>query len=37
MQTLHLIGKRLEIFVNLPLASLGKMTLEKTARELAQQ
>ena len=37
MQTLHMIGKRLEIFVNLPLASLGKMTLEKTARELAQQ
>jgi arsenate reductase len=37
LQTLHLIGKRLEIFVSLPLSSLGKMTLQKTARELAQQ
>jgi hypothetical protein len=32
-----MIGKRLEIFVNLPLANLDKMKLEKTARELAQQ
>jgi arsenate reductase len=36
LQTLHLIGKRLEVFVNLPLSSLSKMTLQKTARELAQ-
>jgi protein-tyrosine-phosphatase len=35
-QTLHLIHKRLEIFVNLPLSSLGKLSIEKTARDLAQ-
>ncbi len=36
-QTLHLIKKRLEIFTSLPLTSLNKMALEKTARELAQK
>jgi len=36
MQTLHLIGKRLEIFVNLPDSSLHKLAIEKTARELAK-
>ena len=35
-QTLHLIRKRLDIFVNLPESSLSKMTIEKTARELAK-
>ena len=35
-QTLHLIRKRLEIFVNLPEASLGRLSIEKTARELAK-
>ncbi len=35
-QTLHLIRRRLEIFVNLPESSLNKMTIEKTARELAK-
>lgn len=34
--TLHLIGKRLELLVNLPDASLQRMTLEQTARDLAQ-
>ena len=34
-QTLHLIRKRLDIFVNLPQAGLGKLSLEKTARDLA--
>ena len=34
--TLHLIGKRLELLVNLPDASLERMTLEQTARDLAQ-
>jgi len=34
-QTLHLIRKRLDIFVNLPQASLGKLSIEKTARDLA--
>ena len=34
-QTLHLIRRRLEIFVNLPMSSLHKVSLEKTARELA--
>lgn len=33
-QTLHLIRRRLEIFVNLPMSSLNKVALEKTAREL---
>lgn len=35
-QTLHLIHRRLEIFVNLPTASLSKLVLEKTARDLAK-
>ena len=34
-QTLHLIRRRLEIFVNLPMSSLHKVALEKTAREMA--
>jgi arsenate reductase len=34
-QTMHLIKRRLDIFTSLPLASLSKMALEKTARELA--
>jgi len=33
-QTLHLIHRRLEIFINLPLASLDRVALEKSAREL---
>ena len=36
-QTLHLIKRRLDIFTSLPMASLSKMTLEKTARDLAKQ
>ena len=36
-QTLYRIKKRLDIFTSLPLTSLNKMTLEKTARELAQK
>lgn len=35
-QTLHLIRKRLDILVNLPESSLSKMTIEKTARDLAK-
>ncbi len=35
-QTLHLIRRRLEIFVNLPADSLHKLQIEKTARELAK-
>lgn len=35
-QTLHLIRKRLEIFVNLPQASLDRMSIGKTARDLGQ-
>ena len=35
-QTLHMMRKRLDIFVNLPLSSLSKMTIEKTARDLAK-
>lgn len=35
-QTLHLIRKRLELFVNLPLTSLGKLSIEQTASDLAQ-
>ena len=34
-QTLHLIHRRLEIFINLPLARLDKMALAQSARELA--
>ncbi len=36
-QTLYLIKKRLDIFTSLPLSSLNKMALEKTARELADK
>ena len=35
-QTLHLIKRRLDIFTSLPMASLNKMALEKTARDLAK-
>lgn len=35
-QTLHLIRKRLDIFVNLPQASLSRLSIEKTARDLAK-
>jgi len=34
-QTLHLIHRRLEIFINLPLARLDKMALGQSARDLA--
>jgi arsenate reductase len=37
MQTLHLMGKRLEIFVNLPTSSLSRLAIAQTARELAVQ
>lgn len=36
-QTLHQIKRRLDIFTSLPLASLNKMALENTARELAKK
>lgn len=36
-QTLDLIKRRLDIFTSLPLTSLNKMALEKTARELASK
>ena len=36
-QTLHLIKRRLEIFTNLPMSSLNKIVLEKTARDLASK
>ena len=36
IQTLHLIRKRLEIFVNLPADSLSKLQIERTARDLAR-
>ena len=36
-QTLYLIKKRLDIFTSLPLSSLNKMAIEKTARELADK
>ncbi len=35
-QTLHLMRKRLEVFVNLPVASLSRLSIEKTARDLAK-
>ena len=35
-QTLHMMRKRLDIFVNLPRSSLTKMSIEKTARDLAK-
>ena len=36
VQTLHLIRRRLEIFVNLPLMRLDRLSIEQTARELAE-
>jgi arsenate reductase (thioredoxin) len=36
-QTLHLIRKRLDVFVNLPEASLSQLSIEKTARNLARE
>ncbi len=36
-QTLHQIKRRLDLFTSLPLASLGKMALENTARDLAKR
>ena len=36
LKTLHMIRRRLEIFINLPVASLGKMALQQSARELAK-
>jgi arsenate reductase len=36
IHTLHLIRKHLEIFVNLPAGSLGKLTLERNARNLSK-
>lgn len=36
LQTLHLIRKRLDIFVNLPEHSLSRLSIEQTARDLAQ-
>ena len=36
IKTLHLIRRRLEIFVNLPVASLGRLMLQQTARDLAR-
>ena len=35
-QTLHMMRKRLDIFVNLPRSSLTKMSIERTARDLAK-
>ena len=35
-QTLHLIRQRLELLVNLPAASLDRMALQQTARDLAR-
>jgi protein-tyrosine-phosphatase len=36
-QTMHQIGRRLDLFVSLPLASLSKMALENSARNLAKK
>jgi protein-tyrosine-phosphatase len=36
-QTLHQIKRRLELFTSLPLISLSKLALEKTARDLAKK
>jgi protein-tyrosine-phosphatase len=36
VQTLHLIRKRLDIFVNLPADRLSKLTMQSTARDLAR-
>lgn len=35
-QTLHMMRKRLDIFVNLPASSLDRLAIEKTARDLAR-
>lgn len=36
-QTLHQIGKRLELLVNLPPSALERLSLQQTARDLAQR
>lgn len=36
-QTLHLIGKRLELLISLSPSALSKLTLEQSARDLAKQ
>ena len=36
LKTLHMIRRRLEIFINLPVASLSQMALQQSARELAK-
>ena len=36
VQTLHLMRQRLEVFVNLPAASLSRLSIEASARELAR-
>ncbi len=36
LKTLHMIRRRLEIFINLPVASLSKMALQQSAIELAK-
>jgi protein-tyrosine-phosphatase len=36
LKTLHMIRRRLEIFINLPVSSLSKMALQQSARELAK-
>lgn len=36
LKTLHMIRRRLEIFISLPESSLQKMTLQQTARDLAK-
>ena len=36
LKTLHMVRRRLEIFINLPVASLSKMALQQSARELAK-
>ena len=36
LKPLHMIRRRLEIFINLPVASLSKMALQQSARELAK-
>ena len=37
VQTMHLMRKRLEIFVNLPMTRLTRLSIEKTARDLAKE
>jgi hypothetical protein len=34
---MHQIGRRLDLFISLPLASLSKMAIEETARDLAKK